>query len=288
MLSFHFFVIVCLERRIFSTMNPFPITVTIITLNEEEKIAQALESVNWAREVIVVDSGSSDRTREIAASRGAKVIVHPWQGYGQQKNFAQSQASFDWVLNIDADEVVSPELRDEIIRVLSGLDQNGKWDARIDGSRRPHGFLIPRKTFYLGRWIQHGGWYPNYLVRLANRKLARWTEPHVHEEWRVDGDVGHLSSPLLHYAFLKIEDQILTNLRFSRLGSEDLKRKGKRHSLFKLIFKPIGKFIETFFLKCGFMDGLPGFIISVNAAHSMFLKYAYLAEAEIQNESARS
>ncbi len=257
-------------------MNQLPVTVTIITLNEEEKIANAIKSVSWSKEVLVVDSGSTDKTREIATRLGAKVLVHAWQGYGQQKNFAQDHASYDWVLNIDADEAVSPELSTEIFRVF----QDGP-----DGQPRSSGFLVPRKTYYLGRWIQYGGWYPNYLVRLVDRKQARWTEPFVHEELQVRGEVQKFSAPLLHDAFSSIEDQIMTNLKFSRLGSEDLKRKGKKASLSRLILKPIGKFFETFFLKRGFLDGLPGFIISVNAAHSMFLKYAYLNESEIKRES---
>jgi glycosyltransferase involved in cell wall biosynthesis len=248
-----------------------PVSVTLITLNEEQNLARAIQSVKWADEVIVVDSGSTDRTVEVARQMGAKVFFNPWPGYGCQKNYAQRQASHDWVLNIDADEAVSSELAFEIQQALSGLG---------DGAQ-VRGFSFPRKTFYLGRWIKHGGWYPNYLVRLADRRAARWSEPQVHEALEVDGEVRVLQSPLDHFSFSSIQDQIMTNLTFSRLGSQDLARKGKRPSLFKLVVKPIGKFVETYFLKRGFMDGLPGFIISVNAAHSMFLKYAYLLEGRI-------
>ncbi len=257
-------------------MTQLPITVTMITLNEEEKIARAIKSVEWASEIIVVDSGSTDKTREIAEALGAKVLIHAWEGYGQQKNFAQDQAAYDWVLNLDADETVSGELTQEIRKILNESAMH---------QPEAMGYLIPRKTFYLGRWIQYGGWYPNYLVRLAHRRHARWTEPNVHEELQVQGTLHKIEAPLLHDAFSSIEDQILTNLRFSRLGSEDLRRKGKRPSILRLILKPIGKFFETFLLKRGFLDGLPGFIISVNAAHSMFLKYAYLSETEIRREN---
>ena len=253
-----------------------PISVTIIALNEESHIRKAIESVQWAQEVIVVDSGSTDRTVEIAQALGAHVIYHKWAGYGQQKNFAQDQASNDWVLNIDADEEVSPECRDEILRLLEAISTQG---LPIKGAS------IPRKTFYLGRWIKHGGWYPNSLIRLAHRRYARWSEPHVHEQLIVQGETKKLQSPLHHYAFSSIEEQIHTNLRFSRLGTQDLIKKGKKPSLLKLIFKPIGKFIETYWIKRGFLDGLPGFIISVNAAHSMFLKYAYLMESRIRHET---
>ena len=254
------------------------LTVTIITLNEEKNLARALKSVDWADQRLVIDSGSTDRTVEVARAHGATLLHNPWLGYGKQKNFAQDRASHDWILNLDADEEVSPELRSEIEAILAAVQS---------GESRHTGFEIPRKTWFLGRWIFHGGWYPNHLVRLANRKQARWTEPQVHERWCVEPHlIGRLTNPLLHYTFASIQEQILTNLRFSYLGFQDLRSQGKRPSLLKLIFKPIGKFIETYVLKQGFLDGLPGFIISVNAAHSMFLKYAYLFEAEIaENEN---
>jgi hypothetical protein len=258
-------------------MTRSPLSITIITLNEEENIRHAIQSVYWAEEIIVVDSGSTDQTVKIAKELGAKVIYNSWQGYGQQKNFAQKQASHTWIFNIDADEVVTPELREEIELTLKRVHS---------GELKACGFYLPRKTFYLGRWIRHGGWYPNHLVRLVNREFANWTEPHVHEELQVHGAVIGLTQPLHHYAFSSIQDQILTNLRFSRLGSQDLKKTGQQPSLCRLILKPIGKFIETYLIKRGFLDGLPGFIISVNASHSMFLKYAYLSEARIRNENS--
>ena len=257
-------------------MSHFPVSVTIITQNEEACIRQAIESVRWADDIIVVDSGSKDQTVQIAKEMGARTFFNPWHGYGQQKNFAQKQAKHDWVLNIDADETVSEDLKNEI---LTRLEQVHTEDPAV------RGFSVPRKTFYLGRWVQYGGWYPNYLVRLANRNYADWTEPHVHEDLAVRGRVEKLLRPLNHDAFRTIEDQIHTNLRFARLGSEDLKRKGQRPSILKLIFKPIGKFFETYVLKMGFRDGLRGFIISVNAAHSMFLKHAFLHEVTLKNEN---
>jgi glycosyltransferase involved in cell wall biosynthesis len=248
-----------------------PLSVTIITLNEERKLPRALASVAWAEEVLVVDSGSTDRTIELARQAGARVVFNAWKGYGQQKNFAQDLASHDWVLNIDADEEVSPALRAELEGTL----------ARVrSGQESAKGFSLPRKTFYLGRWIMHGGWYPNRLVRLADRQAARWTEPEVHEEWRVRGPVGRIKEPLRHYTFDGIRDQVLANVDFARLGASALRHRGTRASVGRLLLKPIGKFVETYFWKRGFLDGIAGFIISVNAAHSMFLKYAYLIESE--------
>ena len=253
------------------------ISVTIITLNEELNIARAITSVSWADEVLVVDSGSTDQTVEIAQKLGARVIHQPWSGYGQQKNHAQKAARYDWVLNIDADEEVSPELRDELLQKLTQLDPNSP----------VKGFCFPRKTFYLGRWIKYGGWYPNFLTRVADRRFALWSEPQVHEALEVTGEVATLQSALHHYTFRSIQDQVLANVKYSKLGSEQLILRGKSPSLILLLLKPLGKFLETYVMKRGFLDGLAGFIISINAAHSMFLKYAYLFETDIQNESSR-
>lgn len=252
-----------------------PITVTIIALNEERNIARAIESARFADEVLVIDSGSIDRTTKIAESLGARVINNPWPGYGQQKNFAQDRAAHDWVLNIDADEEIPPELAAEIRRKLEE-------QAKGEGSAR--GFFFPRKTFYLGQWIRHGGWYPNHLVRLADRRFARWTEPNVHERLEVKGTVAALDQALLHHSFPTIKDQILTNVSFSHLGSQELLRAGHRPSRVRLLVKPVGKFMETYLIKRGFLDGWAGFIISVNAAYSMFMKYAYLLETDIRDE----
>jgi glycosyltransferase involved in cell wall biosynthesis len=242
-----------------------PLTVVVITKNEEANIRRCLESVAWAEEVLVVDCGSTDQTQSIARSCGARVLEHPWRGYGQQKNWANSQAQHDWILSVDADETVTPQLAAEIKEFIS-KNANGP----------QFGASLPRKTFYLGRWILHGGWYPNTLIRLANRKHARWTEPAVHEEWRVDGAVGALRCDLLHYTFRGVGDQVMTNVRFAHLGAKVAFERGERGSIFKIIFKPIGKFLETYVWKMGFLDGLPGFVISVNAAHSIFMKYVEL------------
>ncbi len=239
------------------------LSVTIITLNEEKTIARAIASVAFADEVIVIDAGSCDQTREIAVRLGARVYQEPWQGYGQQKNKAQRRAQGVWVLNIDADEVVSEVLAQEIQAAMHS-------DCV--------GFSLPRRTYMGKKWIAHGGWYPNYLVRLARRELSQWTEPAVHESLEVQGQIGRLLSPLDHYGFSGFASQVETNLRFARLGAQDLARRGARGGITLLLLKPLGKFIETYILKRGFLDGLAGFIIAVNASYSMFLKYAFLLE----------
>jgi glycosyltransferase involved in cell wall biosynthesis len=247
-------------------MEKIPITVTIITLNEQKNIERAIRSVSWAAEVIVVDSGSTDNTCAMARQLGARVENHSWPGYGQQKNYAQSLAQYPWVLNIDADEQITESLKEEILQFLN--------------REQTHylGAAIPRLTFYMNQGIRHGGWYPNYLTRLCHKDFGRWTEPEVHEALKIDGTVTRFKHPILHYAFPRIQDQVETNILFSKLAAIEMNQKGIKPSILKLIFKPIGKFIETFIFKRGFLDGLAGFIISINAAHSMFLKYANLYE----------
>lgn len=245
------------------------LSAVVITLNEERNLERCLASLSWADEILVVDSGSTDRTREIAEARGCRFIVNQWLGYGQQKNFAMSQVRHDWVLSIDADEEVPPVTQAEIINFLARADSEGYLGASF-----------ARKTWYLGRWILHGGWYPNRLVRLVKRSQARWTEPPVHEELRVSGKVRALPVEIQHYSFANVSDQIATNVRFARLGAQELARRGERGSLLRILTKPIGKFLETYVWKRGFLDGFPGFVISINAAHSIFMKYVELRLAQ--------
>ena len=245
-----------------------PLSIVIITLNEEPNIARCVRSAAWAQEVVVVDSGSTDRTRELAAAGGANVLQHGWEGYGQQKNWAMAQVGQPWVLFLDADEEITAELREELSAIVVA---NG-----VVGGQTYRGAHFPRKTWFLGRWILHGGWYPNRLVRLAFRENARWTEPSVHEALEVEGPVLAMSADLLHYTFRNVGDNVLTNVRFSRLGARVAKARGERGSLARILCKPIGKFLETYLWKRGFLDGFPGFVISINAAHSIFLKYVEL------------
>jgi hypothetical protein len=197
------------------------------------------------------------------------VVSQAWLGYGQQKNFAQRLAKYDWVLNIDADEQVPLSLQKEILQALQQHPE-------------AKGFSFPRKTFYLGRWIRYGGWYPNRLVRLAHRKFATWTEPSVHECLQVQGTVVALEEPLEHFSFDSIQDQVFTNVQFAQLAAQELKRQGKHSGIFKLLFKPVGKFFEVYLWKRGFLDGLAGFVIAMNAAYSVFLRYSFLLESKIR------
>jgi glycosyltransferase involved in cell wall biosynthesis len=246
-----------------------PLSLAIICLNEAENIERCIRSVPFASEVVVVDSGSVDGTREIAERLGARVLHQEWRGFRAQKDFATQQCSNDWVLSLDADEALSPEAAAETQRLLESLDL----DAH-------DGFEYPRLSWNLGRWIRHGGWYPDRQLRLYHRRRASWAGgDHVHERVKAER-VRKLRHPILHWPFIDLSEQIHTNNRYSSLGARELFDRGRRFSVAKLILKTSSKFIETYFLKRGFLDGLPGFIISVGAAYSVFLKFAKLWEIE--------
>lgn len=245
-----------------------PVSVVIIALNEEANIARCLQSVSWAADLVVLDSGSQDRTVELARSLGARVFTEPWRGFRAQKQRAVELARMDWVISLDADEEVSPALRAEIFDRWSELTE-----AKIGG------WETPRLSFYMGRWIRHGGWYPDAQVRLFHRERAKWVSGHVHERVGVQiGLTGRLNQDLWHYPFGDLAGQIQTNNRYSSLAAQDLKDRGVPFHLHKLVLKPIFKFLECYVWKRGLLDGLPGLIIAVGAGYSMFLKWAKLWE----------
>lgn len=243
------------------------LSAVVITRNEETNIERCLKSVSFCDEIIVVDSESTDQTREIAARYATKVIVHSWKGYAAQKNFAVEASSGEWVLSLDADEEVSAELREEILSILQRAPEH-------------QAYSVPRKTMQFGKWIRYGGWYPNRLVRLFKKGTGRWEGEEVHEFWKTTGTAGQLAGHLFHYSFKNLSDQVERNNKYSSLGALRLRKSGRAFSLTGLTFKSVSKFMETYFLKLGFLDGYPGFIISVSAAYSVFLKWAKLWEFE--------
>lgn len=253
-----------------------PVSLVIISLNEEVNIERCIRSVPWAADVVVLDSGSQDRTVEIAKSLGARVFSEPWRGYRDQKARAAELAAHDWVLSLDADEALSPESSAEV-QALFG-DLNGSEASRADG------FEFPRLSYHMERWIRHGGWYPDWQLRLFHRGRASWGAGHVHERV-VAQNVRRLRAPILHWPFADLTEQVRTNNTYSSLGARDLFDRGRKFRLHLLVLKPLSKFVETYILKKGFLDGLPGFIISVGAAYSVFLKFAKLREIERGAES---
>ena len=237
------------------------ISATIITYNEQANIARAIESLRCCDEVVVVDSGSSDRTVEIATNLGARVLEMQWRGYAGQKNFASESAANNWILSIDADEALSEGLDAEIMRIK----KNGPAFS---------GYTMPRMAQYLGRWILHSGWYPDRKVRLFDRTKAKWVGDFVHETVKVDGRVGHLESNLLHFTCDSLSEHLRTLDRYTTLAAEELVFHKTKIGLSKLIFDPAWTFVRSYFLQRGFLDGVEGLTIAHMAAIYTFLKYA--------------
>ncbi len=253
------------------------ICAVIIARNEESHIGDAIRSVAWADEVMVVDSESTDRTREIAAELGARVIVRPWPGFSAQKQFAVESASHDWIFSLDADERVSDALRSEIESIRSGGP-----DAGVSGYR------IPRLTFYMGRPIKHSGWYPDWQLRFFDRRRGRWGDALVHESVQLDSGakMGHLKGNILHYTVDNaLHHHQMIGERYAPLAARQLFERGVRTSTFRLAAAGPLAFFSSYFLKRGFLDGLPGFFIARFAAHHAFLKHACLWEIQNATES---
>ena len=246
------------------------LSVTVITRNEAADIAAALESVAWADEIVVVDSGSTDETVAIARRYTDRVVVREWPGYGAQKNIAASLASHDWILSLDADERVTPALAGEIQQALVT-------DPPVCGYR------IPRVTWHLGRWIRTTDWYPDPQLRLYNRTKARWISPLVHESVAADGAVGTLRHELQHYAYRDIADHLETMDRYTTLAARQLYEQGRRASLLDLMGHPPLAFLRNYVAKGGIRDGAAGFIISAMNAHYVFLKFAKLWDLRRQD-----
>ena len=238
------------------------ISATIITANEERNVARAIESLRCCDEIVVVDSGSTDRTAEIAAKLGARVIESPWSGYARQKNFAAEHAANDWILSIDADEALSESLEGEI------------WHIKKNGANCD-AYTMPRLAQYLGRWILHSGWYPDRKVRLYDRRKARWVGEYVHESVEVAGRIGHLHSDLLHFTCESLSEHIKTMDRYTTLAAAQLvSRRQKIGTVRHLLMDPAWTFCRTYFLQRGFSDGLEGLTIAYMAALYNFLKYS--------------
>jgi glycosyltransferase involved in cell wall biosynthesis len=245
-----------------------PISVCIITFNEEENIRDCLESVKWVEEIIVVDSLSKDRTVEVCREYTDKVFQREWQGHVKQKNSALTYATKEWVLCLDADERVSPELKEEIERQLTR--DAGSFD----------GYSFPRRSYYLGRWITHGGWYPDYKLRLFKKSQGRWGGQDPHDKVILKGTSTRLKGEILHLVYKSLSHQLKTVDNFSAITAKVLEQEGERFSLLKLLFRSPFRFIEMYFIKQGFRDGFPGFIIAVTSSFYVFLKYAKLWELQ--------
>lgn len=245
-------------------MSSKNITAVVITKNEASNIARCLASLSWASEILVYDSGSSDNTVQIAKKMGAKVVEDEWLGFGPTKHKASALAENDWIFSIDADEVCPPQLAVALMRM--GLT-----------SPTHIAYAVPRISFYLNRWIKHGGWYPDRQVRLFNRTKSQWDQAVIHEKI-VAEQILNLNENLQHYVFKDIAHQVETNNRYSTLQAESMLKDGKSFSWFHFLTKPYVKFIECYFWKRGFLDGWAGYVIARSAAYSVFLKWSKLKE----------
>ncbi len=244
-----------------------PVTVTVIAKNEADAIADALRSVSWADEIVVVDAESTDETVAIARQFTDRVVVRPWTGYVDQKNHAAAIAANDWISSLDADERVPPSLAAEIREVLAG-------DPACAGYR------VPRVSFYFGRWMRTTDMYPDYQLRLYDRRRGQWTGRYVHESVRVEGDAGRLRHELQHHPYRDLSEHLVRMDRYTTLAARQMHEQGRRATVVHLVLHPKLAFLRNYVVKGGFRDGKAGFIISLVNAYYVFLKFAKLWELQ--------
>jgi len=242
------------------------LSVFIITHNEEKNIKACLESIKWADEIVVVDNDSNDNTIKICNEYTDRIFQEEWKGYSRQKQSALDKTTGDWVLSLDADERLTHELRLEIEDTLAYKE------------RLKDGYLIPFKSYFSGKWIKHGGWYPDYRLKLFRKGKGRFGDEKVHEAVKVEGSIGHLKNPINHYTYNSISDFIKRMDLYTSLFAEDRYKKGKKAKWEQLIFRPPFTFFKMFFLQRGMLDGYYGFLLAILYSYYTFLKYAKLRE----------
>jgi glycosyltransferase involved in cell wall biosynthesis len=240
------------------------LTVTVITWNEEERLRRCLDSVTWADELVVVDAGSEDKTVQIARSFTDHVIVRPWDGFAPQKNFALARATGDWILSLDADEEVSPELAEEIRRVIAAPTADG--------------YAVPRRNIFWGRWMRHGLLYPDWQVRLFRRDRGRFVERQVHESVTVDGAVARLAGALVHRSYRDVADFLTRTNRYTTLAAEEWVRSGRPARATDLVLRPLARFLSMYVVHGGWLDGWRGFLLAVLYAYYVFVRSAKVWE----------
>lgn len=237
------------------------LSVIVITRNEGRNIGECLKSVEWADQIVVVDSGSTDRTVELARQFTPHVFQHSWLGYGEAKNFALDHCTCDWVLWLDADERVTPELAEEICSIIT---RRGK----------QAGYEVARRAYFIGKWIRHCGWYPGYVTRLFRRTGAHFSTARVHEGLLINGSIGRLQHDLLHFTDKNLFHYFKKFNRYTSLAAEDLAESERPFSLWDLLVRPAFLFFKMYFLRRGFLDGMHGFVLSLLSAAYVFVKYA--------------
>ncbi|MBZ5564508.1 MAG: glycosyltransferase family 2 protein [Acidobacteriia bacterium] len=250
------------------------LSATIITRNEARDIARALRSLSCADEVVVVDADSTDETREIATSLGARVVRHTWEGFAAQKNFASEQARHDWILSLDADEELNADAQVAV----------RQWKASTPAAG---GYRFARRASYLGRWILHSGWYPDFKLRLFNRNHGAWQGAYVHESVVVKGKVETLPGEILHYTCDSLEEHRQRIEFYTDLAAREMLARGDRAGVAKRLFGPPWIFLHTYFFRWGILDGIPGFWIAWMASRYVRRKYEKLAEFRATSRGGR-
>lgn len=241
-----------------------PLSAVIIARDCAHQLGPCLDSIAFAEEVLVVDSGSSDGTPELARARGARVIQHEWLGFGRQKQYATEQAANEWVLSIDADERVTPQLRASIEMALCAP----QWRA----------YQFPRCNRFLGRYLRHGEGYPDWSLRLFDRRHARWSDDTVHERVLTLGPVGRLAGDLLHDSAQSLEDYLAKQNHYTTLAARNLIEQGSRGSTVRVLLSPLVRFVKFYILRRGFLDGVPGFIHIAIGCFNSFIKYGKMLD----------
>jgi glycosyltransferase involved in cell wall biosynthesis len=266
-------------------MEKIPLSVAIITKNEEENLRDCLLSVAFAAQIVVVDSASSDGTPAIAAEFGCDFYTESWHGFGPQKQIAIDRCSRPWVLVLDADERIPPETAEVIRKITAGELTSAAGAAQASGSPADassniNGFSFPRKNFFAGRWIRHAGWWPDRVVRLFRRQSGRMTQASVHEAVEVDGRIVELDAPIEHYTESSLSRVLQKIDKFSKLGAQEAFAAGKRSSPAAALFRAFLTFVQGYIFRLGFMDGRQGLTLAVTDAVNKFFKYAKLSELE--------
>lgn len=246
-------------------MTAARLSAVVVTLNEEERLRACLESVAWADEIVVVDAESHDKTVQIAREFTDRVLVRPWPGFAAQKNFGLEQATGDWLLSLDADEEVSPALREELGALLRA-------PAAVDG------YAVPRRNIFLGQWIRHGGLYPDWQVRLFRSGRGRFVARDVHESVEVEGVVGRLAGHLVHRSYRDLSDFFERAHRYSTLAARDLVRRGRTARARELLVRPVGRFLGMYLVQRGFLDGRKGLLLAALYAYYVFMRTAKVWE----------
>jgi len=256
--------------------GPLPLSLCVITRDAAAELAECLASVPFAAEIVVVDSGSRDDTVEIARRFGARVFEHEWQGFGAQKHFAVAAAAHEWVLCLDADERLTPELATAIVATMTARD----------AASEPVAYAMARRNRFLGRWLAHGEGYPDWNVRLFDRQRARWSDDAVHENVVADGPVARLAGDLLHASAESLAAYIAKQNRYTTLQAEAMHARGERVSAVRLALSPCARFLRYYVIRLGFLDGVAGLVHIAIGSFASFLKYAKLRALCAQPDAA--